>query len=94
MHQLFYKIWSDECKPNDWNLSVFCPILKHVTAASHEFEVVKDFVYLGTSANSQNGFRLAIKRMITLANRCYLGLSAQLRSEPILEKRKQLCTKA
>ena len=28
MHQLHCKIWSDESMPNDWNLSVLCPIHK------------------------------------------------------------------
>ncbi|XP_049306066.1 LINE-1 retrotransposable element ORF2 protein isoform X2 [Bactrocera dorsalis] len=28
MHQLLCKIWSDESMPNDWNLSVLCPIHK------------------------------------------------------------------
>ncbi|XP_062137632.1 uncharacterized protein LOC133846936 [Drosophila sulfurigaster albostrigata] len=28
MHQLFCKIWLEESMPNDWNLSVLCPVLK------------------------------------------------------------------
>ncbi|XP_049304006.1 uncharacterized protein LOC125776321 [Bactrocera dorsalis] len=28
MHQLLCRIWSDESMPNDWNLSVLCPIHK------------------------------------------------------------------
>ena len=28
MHQLIYKIWLEESMPNDWNLSVLCPVLK------------------------------------------------------------------
>ena len=28
MHQLSYKKWLEESVPNDWNLSVLCPVLK------------------------------------------------------------------
>ncbi|XP_060665548.1 uncharacterized protein LOC132797786 [Drosophila nasuta] len=28
MHQLFCRIWLEESMPNDWNLSVLCPVLK------------------------------------------------------------------
>ena len=35
------------------------------------FEVVKDFVYLGSSINTDNDISLEIRRRITLANRCY-----------------------
>ncbi|XP_060665808.1 uncharacterized protein LOC132798106, partial [Drosophila nasuta] len=28
MHQLFCKIWVEDSMPNDWNLSVLCPVLK------------------------------------------------------------------
>ena len=28
MHQLINKIWLVECMPEEWNLSILCPILK------------------------------------------------------------------
>ena len=28
MHQLVHKIWVEESMPNDWNLSLLCPVLK------------------------------------------------------------------
>ena len=28
MHQLINKIWLVECMPDEWNLSLLCPILK------------------------------------------------------------------
>ncbi|XP_049315624.1 uncharacterized protein LOC125779109 [Bactrocera dorsalis] len=177
MHQLLCKIWSDESMPNDWNLSVLCPIHKkgdpticanyrgisllniaykvlssvlcerlkptvnkligpyqcgfrpgksttdqiftmrqilektlnedktkyllssnkqsshsrlgtHVTVDSHNFEVVDNFVYLGTSVNTTNNVSLEIQRRITLANRCYFGLSRQLRSKVLSRQTK------
>ena len=45
---------------------------------NYTFGVVKDFVYLGSSVNIDNNISLEIKRRITLANRCYYGLSRQL----------------
>ncbi|XP_054091506.1 uncharacterized protein LOC105219282 isoform X2 [Zeugodacus cucurbitae] len=41
----------------------------HVTVDSHNFEVVDNFIYLGTSINSNNNVSLEIQRRITLANR-------------------------
>ena len=28
MHQLLRTVWLNECMPDDWNLSVLCPVLK------------------------------------------------------------------
>ena len=44
----------------------------------YHFEVVKDFVYLGSSITTDNDLSLEIRRRITLANRCYFGLRKQL----------------
>ena len=44
----------------------------------YNFEVVKDFVYLGSSLNTDNDISLEIRRRITLTNRCYFGLRKQL----------------
>ena len=49
----------------------------HVTVDSYNFEVVKDFVYLGTSINTDNNVSLEIQRRISLANKCYFGLGRQ-----------------
>ena len=43
------------------------------------FEVVKDFIYLCSSINTDNDISLEIRRRITLANRCYFGLRKQLK---------------
>ena len=42
-----------------------------VEVGGYNFEVVKDFVYLGSSINTDNDISLEIRRRITLANRCY-----------------------
>ena len=34
MHQLISKIWLVESMPDEWNLSVLCPILKKITPQS------------------------------------------------------------
>ena len=54
------------------------------------FEVVKDFVYLGCSINTDNDISLEIRRSITLANRCYFALRKQL-SKIALSWRTQIC---
>ena len=56
----------------------------------YNFEVVKDFVYLGSSINSDNHISLEIRRRITLANRCYFGLRKQL-SKKALSWRTKIC---
>ena len=61
----------------------------HVTVDSYNFEVVKDFVYLGTSINTDNNVSLEIQRRISLANKCYFGLSRQLSSK-VLSRRTKL----
>ena len=37
----------------------------------YNFEVVKDFVYLGSSINTDNDISLEIRRRIAIANKCY-----------------------
>ncbi|XP_049318579.1 LINE-1 retrotransposable element ORF2 protein isoform X1 [Bactrocera dorsalis] len=61
----------------------------HVTVDSHNFEVVDNFVYLGTSINTTNNVSLEIQRRITLANRCYFGLSRQLKSKVLSTNKSQ-----
>ena len=56
----------------------------------YDFEVVKDFVYVGFSINTDNDVSLEIRRRITLANRCYFGLRKQL-SKKALSWRTKIC---
>ena len=44
----------------------------------YNIKLVKNFVYLCSSINSDNDISLEIRRRITLANRCYFGLRKQL----------------
>lgn len=53
----------------------------HVTVVSYNFELVDNFVCFGTSINTNNNISLEIQRRITLVNRCYFGLSIQLKSK-------------
>ena len=45
------------------------------------FEVVKEFIYLGANINSTNDISVEIRRRIMLANRCFYGLKKQLSSK-------------
>jgi len=59
-----------------------------LNADTYNFEVVKDFIYLGSAVTSKNDVSLEIKRRITLANRCYFGLSRQLSSRALSRRTK------
>ena len=59
-----------------------------VEMGNFKFEVVKDFVYLGSSVNTNNNISLEIRRRITLASRCYYGLSKQLSKRALSRKTK------
>ena len=45
------------------------------------FEAVQDFIYLGSSVNTENNITLEIKRRIMTANRTLFGLRKNLRSK-------------
>ena len=53
-----------------------------ITANSYNFDVVKEFIYPGTTINTNNDVSLEIKRRVTLANSCYFGLNRPL-SRPL-----------
>lgn len=48
---------------------------------NYSFEVVSDFIYLGTAINKTNDISFEIRRRIVLANRCYYGLCKQFRNK-------------
>ncbi|XP_020806218.1 uncharacterized protein LOC110182509 [Drosophila serrata] len=54
-----------------------------LSAGSHSFEFVKEFIYLGSAISGTNDVSLEIKRRITLANRCYFGLSRHFNSRAL-----------
>ena len=49
----------------------------------YNFEVVDEFIYLGSAVNTNNNVSLEIKRRIVLANRCYFGLSKHFRDKAL-----------
>jgi len=61
---------------------------QNVTIGSYNFEVVRDFVYLGTAVSSRNDTSAEIKRRITLANRCFSGLRRQLSGKGLSRRTK------
>src|ERR1700761_9155451 len=54
-----------------------------VTMNGHTFEVVDNFVYLGSQINSANNIGDEIKRRVTLGNRSYFSLLKLLRSKEV-----------
>jgi hypothetical protein len=52
------------------------------------FEVVKEFVYLGSLMTPTNGVSLKIQRRIQTANRCFFGLHKHLRSSHLSHQAK------
>ena len=60
----------------------------NVSIGQHNFEVVKEFIYLGSSMNSTNNTSLEIIRRIVLGSRCLYGLSKLLRSKHLSRETK------
>ena len=58
----------------------------HINAGTYNFEVVEELIYLGGAVKSQNDVSSEILRWITVANRCYYGLSKQLCSRALSRK--------
>jgi hypothetical protein len=57
------------------------------------FEVVKEFVYLGSLVTPNNDVSLEIQRRIQTANRCFFGLRKQLQSRHLLRPTKLIIYK-
>ena len=54
---------------------------QNVIIGQHNFEVVKEFIYLGSAVNQSNTTSEEIIRRIVLGSRCLYGLSKLLRSK-------------
>ena len=54
---------------------------QNVNIGDHNFEVVKEFVYLGSAVNQTNNTSVELIRRIVLGSRCLYGLSKLLRSK-------------
>ena len=70
------------------NESSLQSIGQNVTIGSYDFEVVKEFVYLGSSVNSSNKTSDEIIRRIVLGSRCMYGLNYLLRSKHLTRRTK------
>ena len=55
-----------------------CRIDSQITFDNYTFGIVKKFICLGFAVTTENDVSLEIKSRITLANRCWYGLSEQL----------------
>jgi hypothetical protein len=51
-----------------------------VVLGDKTFEVVKEFMYLGSLVTPNNDVSLEVQRRIQTANRCFFGLRKQLQS--------------
>lgn len=60
----------------------------YITVDSYNFGVVRDFGCVGTWINTDNNESHEIQLRISLAKKCYVGLSRQLRSKA-LSRRKE-----
>jgi sorting nexin-29 len=56
-----------------------------VTIDGQNFEVVKEFIYLGVLIRADNDISQEIKRRIMAANRCFFGLQKHLRSDVLIK---------
>ena len=65
-----------------------------ITVNSYNFDVVKEFIYLGTAINTNNDVSLEIKRRVTLTYRCYFGLNRQLSTRDLSRATKLTLYKA
>ena len=54
-----------------------------ITTDNYAFDVLKEFIYLGSIVTTKNDVSLEIKRRITLVNSCYNGLNRQLSNRDV-----------
>lgn len=54
---------------------------QNIMLGENNFEMVKEYVYLGTLVNATNIIKDEVTRRAIAANRCYYGLTKQLRSK-------------
>jgi hypothetical protein len=55
----------------------------YVKLGTHNFEIVKDYTYLGTILANKNEFRPEIEKRIANANRAYILCTSTSTKEPI-----------
>ena len=64
------------------------PIVPQITADNYTFNIVKEFIYLGSAVTTKNDVNVEIKRRITLANSCRYGLNGQLSNRDLFRTTK------
>jgi F0F1-type ATP synthase alpha subunit len=62
------------------NDRTICEVGQSMAIGDKHFEVVKEFVYLGSLMTPTNDVSLEIQRRIQTANRCFFGLRKHLQS--------------
>jgi hypothetical protein len=99
LHAVVRQAWTGETLPNEQktnymtaarNDRTICDVGQSVAIGDthFEFEVVKEFVYLGSLMTPTNDVSLEIQRRIQAANRCFLGLQKHLRSSHLSRQTK------
>jgi hypothetical protein len=63
-------------------------VRQSVAIGDKHFEVVKEFVYLGSLMTATNEVSLEIQRKIQTANRCFFGLRKHLQSSHLSRQTK------
>ena len=64
------------------------PLGPNVNMGSHNIEVVRNFIYLGSEVTSDNNICVEVKRRTILADRCLYSLNRLLRSKQLSRKTK------
>jgi hypothetical protein len=70
------------------NERTICDVGQSVAIGDKHFEVVKDFVYLGSPMTPTNDVSLEMQRRIQTANGCYFGLRKHLQSSHLSRQTK------
>jgi hypothetical protein len=70
------------------NDTAICDVWQSVAIGDKHFEVVREFVNLGSLITQTNDVRLEIQRRNQTANRCFFGLRKHLRSSHLSRQTK------
>jgi hypothetical protein len=74
-------------KINEQNIKYMIAARNDLWGKSRHFEVVKEFVYLGSLMTPKNDMSLEIQRRIQTANRCFFGLRKNIYSRATFHAR-------
>jgi hypothetical protein len=71
-----------------WNDRTICDVGQSVAIGNKDFEVIKEFAYLGSLMIPTNDVSLEIQRRIQTANRYFFGLRKHLQSSQLSRQTK------